>query len=124
MHLQHPTQGSVKAHIASGSTGQDGCRLEAIHQLRHDCAPFHKGSGQRQAEIDRRQAQATVSTAGAAEPAPCDNSAVLDRLTEQITERLQMEVRRENARLMQEGADAGFVKWDVGMWEGWARDEW
>ena len=23
-----------------------------------------------------------------------------------------------------EGADAGFVKWDVGTWEGWARDEW
>lgn len=29
-----------------------------------------------------------------------------------------------NGRLMQEGADAGFVKWDVGMWDGWARDEW
>ena len=29
-----------------------------------------------------------------------------------------------NAKLIAEGADAGFVKWDVGTWEGWARDEW
>ena len=29
-----------------------------------------------------------------------------------------------NSRLVQEGADAGFVKWDVGQWEGWARDRW
>ena len=28
------------------------------------------------------------------------------------------------AKLIAEGADAGFVKWDVGTWEGWARDEW
>jgi PleD family two-component response regulator len=29
-----------------------------------------------------------------------------------------------NNRLVAEGADAGFVKWDVGQWEGWARDRW
>jgi CheY-like chemotaxis protein len=27
-----------------------------------------------------------------------------------------------NSRLICEGADAGFVKWDIGTWEGWARD--
>ena len=26
-----------------------------------------------------------------------------------------------NARLVAEGADAGFVKWDVGTWSGWAK---
>ena len=27
-----------------------------------------------------------------------------------------------NSRLIREGADAGFVKWDIGTWEGGARD--
>ena len=74
---------------------------------------------QRQAEMDRSQAQESLSAAGgggggiegvgsvsAAGSAAitANNSAVLDRLTEQITERLTVEVRRENARLMQDGA--------------------
>ena len=82
---------------------------------------------QRQAELDRRQAQESVAAASTAASGPRDPStrarsdpddaagssgvgpstndvAVLDRLTEQITERLQVEVRRENARLMQDGA--------------------
>mmetsp|Transcript_13903 Transcript_13903/g.33587 ORF Transcript_13903/g.33587 Transcript_13903/m.33587 type:complete len:106 (+) Transcript_13903:2980-3297(+) len=29
-----------------------------------------------------------------------------------------------NRDLMSEGADHGFVKWEVGDWGGWARDEW
>jgi hypothetical protein len=29
-----------------------------------------------------------------------------------------------NRELMEEGADLGYVKWEVGDWEGWARDEW
>jgi hypothetical protein len=81
---------------------------------------------QRQAELDRRAAQESVQlnstsgagavpfgpTASSSEPScsACDNSAVLDRLTEQITERLQVEVRRENARLMQDGAVGAQVK--------------
>ena len=47
----------------------------------------------------------TSSSGGAPESAvPANGSAVLDRLTEQITERLTAEVRLENARIMQEGA--------------------
>ena len=63
---------------------------------------------QRQAELDRRQAQQSLGVASdTAQPdasAATNDSAVLDRLTEQITERLQVEVRRENAKLMQDGA--------------------
>ena len=29
-----------------------------------------------------------------------------------------------NRELIAEGADAGFVKWEIGDWEGWARDLW
>jgi hypothetical protein len=78
---------------------------------------------QRQAELDRRAAQQSVGaskpTAPLAAPAESScaaddssgmDSAVLDRLTEQITERLQFEVRRENARLMQDGAVGAQVK--------------
>ena len=70
---------------------------------------------QRQAELDRRAAQeslgmnvpvAASSTAtSSAPPAAVPGGAVvLDRLAEQIAARLQVEVRKENARIMQDGA--------------------
>ena len=74
---------------------------------------------QRQAENDRKHAQASLglpvggssgggaasaSAAGGGELAGAANVEVLDRLAEQIAERLQVEVRKENAKLMQDGA--------------------
>ena len=83
---------------------------------------------QRQAEIDRKQAEQSLGLcagsgssgrnaggggggdgaglpgAASANSIAVNDSAVLDRITEQITERLQVEVRKENARLMQDGA--------------------
>ena len=58
---------------------------------------------ERQAENDRRKAVQSLRSDAQTSEDPVD-SAVLDRLTAQITERLQVEVRRENAKLMQEGA--------------------
>lgn len=80
---------------------------------------------QRQAELDRKQAEQSLGRAGGAAAAGggsgggggnsgsgtsgggnggLDNAAVLDRIAEQITERLQVEVRRENAKHAQDGA--------------------
>ena len=79
---------------------------------------------QRQAEVDRKQAEVSLGrpTAGGSgggggggggrgggadnyDPNnAAANVAMLDRMAEQIAERLQVEVRKENAKLMQDGA--------------------
>ena len=81
---------------------------------------------QRQAELDRKKAEQSLGlTSGTASAATsrgsnggavanqaeidasksaANNCAVLDRITEQITERLLVQVRHENARIMQDGA--------------------
>uniref|UniRef100_A0A7S2MF07 RING-type domain-containing protein n=1 Tax=Haptolina brevifila TaxID=156173 RepID=A0A7S2MF07_9EUKA len=65
---------------------------------------------QRQAEMDRKQAVrslgsvAAASGSGSGGGSSVDNAAVLDRLAVQIAERLQVEVRRENAKAVQDGA--------------------
>ena len=60
---------------------------------------------ERRAELDRTNAQAALGIG------PSELSAsgggmerMLDKLTEKITERLQVEVRRENAQMMQSGS--------------------
>lgn len=67
---------------------------------------------ERRAERDRTEVRAALgmeppedaagAAAGVADLSGADR--VLDKLTEKITERLQLEVRRENAQLVQSGA--------------------
>ena len=78
---------------------------------------------QRQAELDRKKAEQSLgisggsggsappeegggvaATAAAAANGGVGSAEVLDRLAEQIASRLQVEVRKENARIMQDGA--------------------